>query len=92
MRTQQLQNALHFIKSAEQEKEQLAEERSVALAEMSAKQTHTNNQNQLLEGELNTLKVENGYLKELILTANENYEKLEQQNQDLLTANELLQE
>lgn len=73
MRSQQLQNALHFIKSAEEEKEQIAEERSLALAEMSAKQTVTHNRNQILEGEINTLKVENGYLKELILTANENY-------------------
>lgn len=30
----------------------------------------------MLEGEAKTLRLENGYLKELILIANDNYEKL----------------
>ena len=76
MRSQQLQNALHFIKSAEEEKQQVSEEKSLALAEVSTKHTATQNRNQILEAEINTLRVENGYLKELILTANWNYEKL----------------
>ena len=48
--------------------------------------------NEALESEAKTLRLENGYLKELILIANENYEKLEERNRELFARCTCLEE
>lgn len=50
------------------------------------------NRGEVLENEVKTLRLENGYLKELILIANDNYEKLEQRNKELLNRCSSLEE
>ena len=48
MRSQQLHSALHFLREQEGEKEQLAQQRTVALTDLEVKHTQSINQVQLL--------------------------------------------
>ena len=70
--------------SAEEERNKNLEQRLGELNENGSKLEVEQNRREMVEYEVKSLRLENSYLKDLILIANDNYEKLEEKNKQLL--------
>jgi hypothetical protein len=92
MKNKQLLSALTFVKNSEEDRNQTLEAKIGENNDLCNRHMLERNRGEVLEGEAKTLRLENGYLKELILIANENYEKLEERNRELLNRCTALEE
>lgn len=84
MKNTQLLGALTFIRNSEQERALALENKLSEQNDLASKYLLEKNRGETLESEARSLRLENGYLKELILIANDNYEKLEERNRELV--------
>lgn len=73
MKNAQLLGALTFIRNSEQERNQALEAKIGENNDFASRHLLEKNRVEILENEAKSLRLENSYLKELILIANENY-------------------
>jgi hypothetical protein len=73
MKNAQLLGALTFIRNSEQERNHTLEAKIGENNDLASRHLHEKNKGEILENEVKSLRLENGYLKELILIANDNY-------------------
>ena len=83
-KNKQLMSALSFMMASEEEKGRRLEERLSQMNENGSRLEVEQNRREMVEAEVKALRLENGYLKDLVLIANGNYEQLEEKNRLLL--------
>ncbi len=83
-RSRQLESALGFLVGSEQERVKSLEEQLGRAGENRSRLEVEITRREMVESEVKALRLENSYLKDLILVANDNYQKLEERNGQLI--------
>lgn len=91
-RNKQLESALGMLVGAGQERMKSLEEQLGRAAENRSRLEVEVARREMVESEVKGLRLENSYLKDLILVANDNYQKLEDRNRQLIESIDQLEQ